>query len=147
MLDSADLKVLACSSFYKSEPVGYLPQPYFINTVVKLKTELSPLDLLSKLKIIEKTLGKDIKKRWGPRSIDLDILLYDNNIINTPDLQIPHPRIAERSFVLMPLTEIAAECKHPLLGQNMRDLLRKLDNTSKCVKLEGNCHSERSEAE
>ena len=85
------IQVVACSSFYQTAPVGYSPQPHFINAVAKLQTTLSPFKLLNELKTIEKKLGKDIKLRWGPRTIDLDLLLYDNLIIDEAGLQVPHP--------------------------------------------------------
>ncbi len=128
-------QVLARSSLYRTEPVGYTDQPRFINAIVKLRTPLPPFQFWAELKAIEHKLGKDIKHRWGPRTIDLDLLLYDNLVINEGGLQIPHPRLHTRSFVMIPLVELAPQLSHPLLGQSMQKLLEQLKQSTRCVKL------------
>jgi 2-amino-4-hydroxy-6-hydroxymethyldihydropteridine diphosphokinase len=135
LLNNYYAQVVACSSLYQTEPVGYTPQPRFINAVVKLKTYLSPAQLLDELKSIEQKLGKEIKIRWGPRTIDLDLLLYDNLIIDEGGIQVPHPRMHTRSFVLIPLAELAAELMHPVLGLSMQELLKQIEHPTECVKI------------
>jgi 2-amino-4-hydroxy-6-hydroxymethyldihydropteridine diphosphokinase len=134
LLNSDVCQVLACSPFYRTEPVGYISQPPFINAVIKLNTDLSPIKLLGELNTIERKLGKAIKTRWGPRTIDLDILLYDNLIIKEQGLKIPHPRMQMRSFVMIPLVELEPELIHPVLGQSMRELLEQIKQPTMCVK-------------
>ncbi len=135
LLAGSNMQLQVCSSFYRSEPVGYSPQPHFINAVVRLQTELSANDLLVELKAVEKRLGKDIKEKWGPRTIDLDILLYDNLIIDDDDLHIPHPRMHMRSFVLMPMLELDPQLIHPVLGISIKELLDKLEKPTECIKV------------
>jgi len=100
------IKIKKISSIIETEPWGYTSQPKYLNGVIKIKTELSPLDLLKFLQEVEKKLGRERKIKYGPRTIDLDILLYGDKIINLPQLKIPHPRMWEREFVLKPLLEI-----------------------------------------
>ncbi len=124
LMNTAQTQVLQVSSFYQTSPVGYTDQPDFINAAAKIQTRLEPLELLDFLQEIERSLGKNITVRWGPRSIDLDIVLYDNLIINQERLQIPHPRMLERSFVLIPLAEIAPEIIHPVAGKTIAELAK-----------------------
>ncbi|MDL1956150.1 MAG: 2-amino-4-hydroxy-6-hydroxymethyldihydropteridine diphosphokinase [Candidatus Desulfofervidus auxilii] len=118
-------KVKKTSSFYLTEPVGEKAQPWFINLVAFLETELNPYTLFFWLKHIEHLMGRFRTWDKGPRIIDLDLLLYDELIINTPTLTIPHPRLHERGFVLAPLAEVAMEEKHPILKQNIKQLWSK----------------------
>lgn len=105
------IKVEKVSSLYETEPMGLLEQPNFINAVAKIKTNLSPTDLLAAVLKIEHGIGRVRTVRWGPRIIDIDILMYNNVSINTPELIIPHPRMQERAFVMIPLYEIAPDLR------------------------------------
>ncbi|MGB8909850.1 MAG: 2-amino-4-hydroxy-6-hydroxymethyldihydropteridine diphosphokinase [Candidatus Cybelea sp.] len=98
--------LLATSSLYRTVPWGNLAQPWFLNAVVLLKTELVPRELLARMRDAEQRLGRTARERWGPREIDLDLLLYDDLEIDEPDLRVPHPQLRERAFVLVPLAEI-----------------------------------------
>jgi 2-amino-4-hydroxy-6-hydroxymethyldihydropteridine diphosphokinase len=114
------------SFLYKTEPIGYTSQPWFINGVVKVRSCLEPRELWSFLREIEISLGRKDGIRWGPRPIDLDILFYGNLIISEGDLIIPHPRLHERKFVLVPLGEIAPKAIHPILKKPIKELLEGL---------------------
>jgi 2-amino-4-hydroxy-6-hydroxymethyldihydropteridine diphosphokinase len=115
--------VRAVSSLYRTTPVGPR-QPEFVNAVARIATTLSPNELLKHLKETEQALGRTPGVRWGPRRIDLDILFYDNLIFCSSELTIPHPRIAERRFVLEPLAELSPRKIHPLLHRTSRTLCR-----------------------
>jgi 2-amino-4-hydroxy-6-hydroxymethyldihydropteridine diphosphokinase len=119
--------VLRTSSIYQTEPWGYLEQPAFLNQVVEVETSLSPADLLAALKRLEADLGRQATFRYGPRLIDLDILLYENLVISQADLVIPHAQLAQRAFVLVPLAELAPGLLHPLLGVSMAELKNRID--------------------
>lgn len=118
--------ITAISKYYETEPQEVANQPWFINSVIELETTLSPHELLTRLLEIEQKLGRVRSKRFGARIIDIDILLYDEMIINEPDLIIPHPRLHERAFVLIPLLEIVADQPHPLLQRSFTELLQSL---------------------
>jgi len=114
------------SSFYRTEPEGYTDQPWFINGVLRCTSQLEPMEILEILRAVETHLGRTRKIRWGPRTLDLDILSYGDLLVNLPDLVIPHPRLHERRFVLVPLMEIAPEWRHPLLQMSVEGLLQNL---------------------
>lgn len=112
-----------CSPVYETPPWGFLDQPNFLNQVVKAETELSPGELLRYLKEIEKDLGRQDSFLNGPRKIDLDIIFYDDAVIESPPITIPHPRMDDRGFVLLPLADLAPEFKHPVLDLSVQDML------------------------
>lgn len=112
-----------CSPVYETPPWGYLDQPNFLNQVVMAETELSPGELLRYLKEIEKDLGRQDSFLNGPRKIDLDIIFFDDAVIDSPPITIPHPRMDDRGFVLLPLADLAPEFKHPVLDLSVQDML------------------------
>ncbi len=120
------VQVSRMATIYDTEPLGP-PQPEYLNTVVELDTTLSPQQLLEALKLLERQLGRvPSTQHWSPRVIDLDILLYDDRILNEPALTIPHPRMHERRFVLEPLAQLAPHVAHPILKQTIAELLAAL---------------------
>lgn len=122
-----EVTVLVESHIYETPPWGYEDQPAFLNMVVKAETGLGPGALLEFLKQLEVELGREQNFRWGPRLIDLDILFYDDLVLDSPPLVIPHPRLHERAFVLVPLMDIAPDLIHPLFQRSVRDLLTGVD--------------------
>lgn len=113
----------------ETEPAGGPPQGPFLNTVVEIDTTLAPRALLQTLQAIERQLGRvPSTERWGPRPIDLDILLYGDRAVNEPDLEIPHPRLHERLFVLQPLAQLSPECIHPVLRKPIVALLQAISD-------------------
>lgn len=114
------------SSFYRTEPVGP-PQPDYLNGCALLKVEMSPLELLETLLAIEAKFGRVRQERWGPRILDLDLLLFDNLILETPKLTLPHPCMRERAFVLVPLAEIAPNWIDPISGKAIAQLVQEVD--------------------
>jgi len=129
-------KLLAKSSFFKTQPIGCTTQDWFVNGVIKIETDLGPLDLLRGLKTIESQLGRTKTFRWGPRMIDLDILFFDDTEMKTEDLQIPHPLLHERQFVLRPLAEIDRDLIHPVLKKTIGELLENFQEDQGVEKLD-----------
>ncbi|MDI6736734.1 MAG: 2-amino-4-hydroxy-6-hydroxymethyldihydropteridine diphosphokinase [bacterium] len=118
------IKINKISPVYETEPVGFSEQGWFLNLAMELETTLLPQKLLAVLQEIEAKLSKKLERKWGPRTIDLDILLYADIILDLPDLQIPHKLMQTRAFVLIPLAQIAPNIKHPVLNKTIQELLR-----------------------
>ena len=125
------IKILRQSSLYWTEPVGLEHQGWFINSVLEIRTVLNPYELLRALQTIEGTMGRVREEKWGPRIIDLDILLYGQEVIKEDDLALPHPDLHKRRFVLEPLCEIASYVIHPVFGVSIRGLMERLDDESR----------------
>jgi 2-amino-4-hydroxy-6-hydroxymethyldihydropteridine diphosphokinase len=123
LLPESGVHIRRVSSIYETEPVDYLDQEWFLNAVLEGETELDALDLLIVLRVIEARMGSKKAFAKGPRKIDLDVLLYGNETIDTPELQVPHPRMLERKFVLIPLAEIAPNLRHPSWKSGVAHLL------------------------
>ena len=134
-LPEAEVRVTKVSSFYETEPVDLREQPWFLNCVVEGETEVPAAQLLKKLREIESRMGSKKLVAKGPRVIDLDILLYGQETIDTPELQVPHPRMHLRRFVLVPLAEIAPELRHPAWSGTAEDLLARTPDQSEVRRL------------
>ncbi|RME97622.1 MAG: 2-amino-4-hydroxy-6-hydroxymethyldihydropteridine diphosphokinase [Bacteroidetes bacterium] len=115
--------IIRASDIYETSPWGRTRQPNFLNLACRCDTALSPTEVLQQTQHIEAELGRERSVQWGPRTIDIDILSYDQEVIDTPSLTIPHPRIGERRFVLVPLAELAPEWVHPVTGVSVKSLL------------------------
>ena len=121
------VRVTAESPIYETPPWGEENQPTFLNMAAKASTDLPPMGLRDYVKQVESDMGRVPSYRWGPRSIDIDILLYDDLTLDTPQLTIPHPRMHERGFVLVPLEAIAGRVMHPVLHLSVHELLQRVD--------------------
>jgi 2-amino-4-hydroxy-6-hydroxymethyldihydropteridine diphosphokinase len=121
--------VLRVSSLYDTDPVGEVEQPPFLNAVAWLESELEPRELLWHLLLIEKRMGRVRAQRWGPRSIDLDLLFFGDTVLDEPDLKVPHPEAHRRAFVLYPLHELDPDFLHPVTGEHIRKMIKRLDPT------------------
>jgi 2-amino-4-hydroxy-6-hydroxymethyldihydropteridine diphosphokinase len=126
MLEKRGLKVTKKSKIYGKEPYGYTEQPIFINGAVEIETELSCREVLKTLLSIEKELGRVREIRWGPRTIDLDILFFNNEVYDEEDLKVPHPDMQNRFFVLEPLNDICPDYVHPILNKKVSEMLSEL---------------------
>lgn len=125
------IKVLRSSALYRTEPVGVSDQEWFINAVAEIRTILPPQELLKALKGIEHAMGRAEGPRWGPRIIDLDILLYGQEVVEEVGLIIPHPELHKRRFVLVPLSELASYAVHPAFGISISGLLNRLEDAAR----------------
>jgi 2-amino-4-hydroxy-6-hydroxymethyldihydropteridine diphosphokinase len=126
-LESHEIHLLRRSSLYETAPQELLDQPWFLNAVVQVETSLFPMQLLARVREIERQMGRRRVTPKGPRNIDIDILFYGRTVIATAELEVPHPRIAQRRFVLEPLAEIAPEFRHPQTGKTANEMLAALE--------------------
>lgn len=129
-------RVVRQASWYETEPVGVEDQRWFINTAVEVETEFTPGELLRRLKEIEREVGRRRRGRWGPREVDLDLLLYDGLYLEEDELVLPHPELHRRRFVLEPLCELAPDMRHPRLNKPLRELLAELDERKRVIRLD-----------
>jgi 2-amino-4-hydroxy-6-hydroxymethyldihydropteridine diphosphokinase len=134
-LEGAGVRVQRVSSLYETEPVDFLEQPWFLNCVLEGETDAPAQTLLNELRRIEARMGSKKLVAKGPRLLDVDILLYGDETVDTPELQVPHPRMTERRFVLEPLAEIAPELRHPSWSGTVSDLLARTPDRSEVRRL------------
>ena len=135
LLANVGIEIRRVSSFYQTEPVDFLPQRWFVNCVAEVGTDLMPLRLLKTLQGVERTLGRRPGIPQGPRPIDIDILLYENVVVRSRALTIPHARLSERRFVLVPLRELAAHLRHPVTQRTVVEMLHDTPDSSQVIRL------------
>jgi 2-amino-4-hydroxy-6-hydroxymethyldihydropteridine diphosphokinase len=135
LLEHKGVRILQVSSFYETEPLYIVDQPWFLNVAAEVQSELAPQSFFELLQQVELSLGRERKVRFGPRTIDIDILFYGNELFDHSALQIPHPRLQERKFVLVPMAELAPDFIHPVLKKSMSELLKKCSDSSKIKKV------------
>lgn len=128
-------RVAGKSSLYDTEPLDHASQPHFLNCCVKIDTKMKPDGLLAFARHVESVLGRRRRLKYGPRTIDIDIILYGERVVRKKGLEIPHPRMHERRFVLLPLLEIEPDLKHPLTGKRLENLLKGLEEEGQAVRL------------
>jgi len=134
LTESGESLLLGASRFFRTSPVDYADQDWFVNAAVKIRTTMAPLALLDKLVAVQQRMGRKTDAiRFGPRVLDLDILLYDDWVVRMPRLKIPHPRMHKRVFVLQPICDINPSIIHPVLGQTVADLLSQIDDEDQRV--------------
>ena len=124
---AVEVEVTRVSTFYRNPPLGPADQPWYVNAAARVRTRLGPEELLGLLQQVEAAMGRVRGERWGPRRLDLDLLLYNGEVIFAPDLVVPHPEMHRRGFVLVPLAEIAPQAWHPVLGKSAGELLSELN--------------------
>jgi 2-amino-4-hydroxy-6-hydroxymethyldihydropteridine diphosphokinase len=134
-LASHGVKVTREASLYETEPVEMTEQDWFLNSVVEAETDLQPDELMGTLLLIEREMGRERRVPKGPRVIDLDVLLYGEQVVHTAGVEIPHPRMTQRKFVLVPLAEIAPEVRHPVLQKTAAELLASVEDSSEVRKM------------
>jgi len=134
LLETRGFRITGRSSFYLTEPVGGPPQPWFLNAAIRGETDLGPEALLEACLAIERDLGRVREVRQGPRTLDVDLLLYGDLVRKTPALTLPHPRLHDRLFVLIPLAEMAPEVRHPVLGLTAAEMRRRCPDTCRVLR-------------
>jgi 2-amino-4-hydroxy-6-hydroxymethyldihydropteridine diphosphokinase len=132
---TAEIEVVAQSCLYESEPVGKTDQNWFVNAVVAIRTSLTAKALLDIVLTIEKGLGRERREKWGPRIIDLDLLMYENHVTSSKALTLPHPEMTKRRFVLLPLSEFAGNYLHPVENKTIHELLQELPQNPQVKKI------------
>lgn len=128
-----DTAIVWTSSVYETDPVGKTDQPKFLNAAVEIETPLGPKELYAEIKMIEQKLGRTTTERWGPREIDVDLLLYDGLVFQDDEVTVPHPEMERRKFVLVPLKEIAPDLVHPISGMTMEELVAACKDVGRVV--------------
>jgi len=136
-LPGVGVEIKQVSSFYKTEPVDFRSQAWFVNCVVETETHLMPMQLLKAVKLVERALGRRPAVAKRPRAIDIDILLYESVVVRSGVLNIPHARMAERRFVLLPLRELAGNLRHPISKRTVYEMLAEAGDSSQVVRLNG----------
>ena len=135
LLQKEGVEIRRMSSLYETEPVDFTSQPWFINRVAEVQASVEPDSLLTLIKSIEQKMGRDVRARKGPRIIDIDIIMAEDEVIHTEDLEIPHPRMQKRNFVLTPFAEISPDTLHPVLKRHIKELLEESKDISAVHKI------------